>query len=143
MSTPPSAQYSLTLRVEIDHKPGMLGQVAGAIGGAGGVIGAVDLVEVGERLIRDITVDAAGREHWAAMRSQSPDQVRATVENVLARDASPSMLLAAADAYFQIGDKAKRDALHERILSEFPASLATQWVLKDRYMSAADRAAVS
>ena len=67
MSTTPSAQYSLTLRVEIDHKPGMLGQVAGAIGGAGGVIGAVDLVEVGERLIRDITVDAAGREHWAAI----------------------------------------------------------------------------
>jgi malate dehydrogenase (oxaloacetate-decarboxylating) len=67
MSTTPSAQYSLTLRVEIDHKPGMLGQVAGAIGGAGGVIGAVDLVEVGERLIRDITVDAAGREHWAGI----------------------------------------------------------------------------
>jgi hypothetical protein len=29
MSTTPSAQYSLTLRVEIDHKPGMLGQVVG------------------------------------------------------------------------------------------------------------------
>jgi malate dehydrogenase (oxaloacetate-decarboxylating) len=67
MSSTPSAQYSLTLRVEIDHKPGMLGQVAGAIGAAGGVIGAVDLVEVGERLIRDITVDAAGQEHWAAI----------------------------------------------------------------------------
>ena len=67
MSTTPSAQYSLTLRVEIDHKPGMLGRVAGAIGDAGGVIGAVDLVEVGERLIRDITVDAAGPEHWSAI----------------------------------------------------------------------------
>ena len=67
MSSTPSAQYSLTLRVEIDHKPGMLGRVAGAIGAAGGVIGAVDLVEVGERLIRDITVDAAGQEHWAAI----------------------------------------------------------------------------
>jgi malate dehydrogenase (oxaloacetate-decarboxylating) len=67
MSTTPSAQYSLTLRVEIDHEPGMLGRVAGAIGDAGGVIGAVDLVEVGERLIRDITVDAAGPEQWGAI----------------------------------------------------------------------------
>src|SRR5215210_7959895 len=67
MSTTPSAQYSLTLRVEIDHKPGMLGRVAGAIGEAGGVIGAVDLVDVGERLIRDITVDAADPEHWSAI----------------------------------------------------------------------------
>src|SRR3954469_23594236 len=64
MSTP-SAQYSLTIRVEIDHKPGMLGRVAGAIGEAGGVIGAVDLVEVQDKIvIRDITVDAAGPDDW-------------------------------------------------------------------------------
>jgi malate dehydrogenase (oxaloacetate-decarboxylating) len=64
MSTP-SAQYSLTIRVEIDHKPGMLGRVAGAIGEAGGVIGAVDLVEVQDKvIIRDITVDAAGPDQW-------------------------------------------------------------------------------
>src|SRR5437773_6608112 len=42
----------------------MLGQVATAIGRAGGTIGAVDLVEVGERLIRDITVDTTGPDHW-------------------------------------------------------------------------------
>ena len=35
MPITPSAQYSLTLRVEIDHRPGMLGKVASAIGGAG------------------------------------------------------------------------------------------------------------
>jgi malate dehydrogenase (oxaloacetate-decarboxylating) len=65
VSTTPSAQYSLTIRVEIDHKPGMLGQVASAIGKAGGVIGAVDLVEVGDdTLLRDITVDAADQSHW-------------------------------------------------------------------------------
>ena len=46
MATTPSAQYSLTLRVEIDHLPGMLGKVASAIGEAGGTIGAVDLVQV-------------------------------------------------------------------------------------------------
>src|SRR5262249_49081815 len=39
----PSAQYSLTLRVEIEHRPGMLGRVASAIGEAGGPIGGGDL----------------------------------------------------------------------------------------------------
>jgi malate dehydrogenase (oxaloacetate-decarboxylating) len=39
--TTPSAQYSLTIRVEIANRPGMLGRVAGAIGDAGGFIGAV------------------------------------------------------------------------------------------------------
>jgi malate dehydrogenase (oxaloacetate-decarboxylating) len=61
----PSAQYSLTLRVEIDDRPGMLGRVASAIGEAGGVIGAVDLIEIdGEHTIRDITVATAGQEDW-------------------------------------------------------------------------------
>jgi len=68
MATTPSAQYSLTIRVEIDHRPGMLGQVASAIGRAGGVIGTVDLVEVSETtLLRDITVDAAEEEQWRAI----------------------------------------------------------------------------
>jgi malate dehydrogenase (oxaloacetate-decarboxylating) len=68
MSVTPSAQYSLTIRVEIPHRPGMLGQVASAIGRAGGIIGAVDLVEVSEdRLLRDITVDAADQAQWEAI----------------------------------------------------------------------------
>src|SRR4051794_25270615 len=59
-----SAQYSLTLRVEIDHRPGMLGKVASAIGDAGGTIGSVDLVSLeGGHTLRDITVDTAGGEH--------------------------------------------------------------------------------
>jgi len=62
----PSAQYSLTIRVEIEHSPGMLGKVAGAIGDAGGVIGSIDIVtlEAG-RMLRDITVDTAGPHHGA------------------------------------------------------------------------------
>src|ERR1700759_856544 len=61
----PSAQYSLTLRVEIDHLPGMLGKVASAIGDAGGTIGAVDLVAVeGPHTIRDITVETADAADW-------------------------------------------------------------------------------
>jgi malate dehydrogenase (oxaloacetate-decarboxylating) len=61
----PSAQYSLTIRVEIAHRPGMLGQVATAIGVAGGTIGSIDLVRVDEdHTLRDITVDTAGPGHW-------------------------------------------------------------------------------
>src|SRR5436305_664298 len=65
MASTPSAQYSVTLRVEIDHRPGMLGKVASAIGDAGGTIGAVDLVQVeGTHTIRDITVDTADASEW-------------------------------------------------------------------------------
>ena len=65
MAATPSAQYSLTLRVEIDHRPGMLGKVALAIGEAGGTIGAVDLVQVdGAHTIRDITVDTSDAGDW-------------------------------------------------------------------------------
>jgi malate dehydrogenase (oxaloacetate-decarboxylating) len=63
--TPPtSAQFSLTVRVRIDHRPGMLGRVATAIGDAGGTIGDIDLVAVeGDRVVRDITIDAGDEAH--------------------------------------------------------------------------------
>jgi malate dehydrogenase (oxaloacetate-decarboxylating) len=65
MPVTPSAQYSLTLRVEIAHRPGMLGRVATAIGEAGGTIGAVDLVSVdGEHTVRDITVATGSQADW-------------------------------------------------------------------------------
>jgi len=65
MSATPSAQYRLTIRVKIDDAQGALAALTGAIGEAGGVVGAVDLVEVdGPQSLRDIVVDAADREHW-------------------------------------------------------------------------------
>jgi malate dehydrogenase (oxaloacetate-decarboxylating) len=61
----PSAQYSLTVRVEIAHRPGMLGRVASAIGTTGATIGSVDLVSLDDHhTVRDITVDTAGVESW-------------------------------------------------------------------------------
>jgi malate dehydrogenase (oxaloacetate-decarboxylating) len=66
VSATPSAQYRLTIRVRIDDAPGTLGQLTTAIGDAGGVVGAVDLIEVdGHQSLRDIVVDASGRDHWA------------------------------------------------------------------------------
>src|SRR5918998_1013142 len=63
-SIAPSASYSLTVRLEITNRPGMLGRVASAIGDAGGTIGSVDLIEVDDaHTLRDITVDTSGEEH--------------------------------------------------------------------------------
>src|SRR6476661_7296725 len=63
-----SAQYAIILRVEIDHRPGMLGRVATAIGAAGGTIGSIDLVAIDDRhTLRDMTVDAAGTDHANAI----------------------------------------------------------------------------
>jgi malate dehydrogenase (oxaloacetate-decarboxylating) len=65
VSATPSAQYRLTIRVRIDDERSTLGLLTGAIGEAGGIIGAVDLVEVdGVNSVRDIVVDASGRDHW-------------------------------------------------------------------------------
>ena len=64
MAVLPSASHSLTVRLQITNKPGMLGRVAVAIGSAGGDIGAVDLVESGrDRITRDLTVKARDSEH--------------------------------------------------------------------------------
>jgi malate dehydrogenase (oxaloacetate-decarboxylating) len=67
VSITPSAQYRLIIRVRIDdgsHHNG-LSLVTSAIGTAGGIVGAVDLVEVdGGHSVRDIVVDAAGQDHW-------------------------------------------------------------------------------
>src|SRR5919112_2033434 len=64
----PSAQFSLTLRVEFDRRPGMLGLVATAIGDAGGSIGDIETVELGDvNAVREITVDATDAEHGEAI----------------------------------------------------------------------------
>ncbi|MBS1809097.1 MAG: ACT domain-containing protein [Acidobacteria bacterium] len=61
----PSEGYAITLRLKLANKPGVLGQVTSAIGQAGGNIGAIDIVEVGNnQLVRDITV-AAGNDATA------------------------------------------------------------------------------
>jgi len=65
VSATPSAQYRLTIRVKLDDSHGVLGLVTSTIGDAGGMVGAVDLVEAdGGFSLRDIVVDASGREHW-------------------------------------------------------------------------------
>jgi malate dehydrogenase (oxaloacetate-decarboxylating) len=60
----PSESYSITMRLEIQNKVGMLGKVTTAIGAAGGDIGAIDLSGHGKgTVLRDVTARANGIEH--------------------------------------------------------------------------------
>jgi malate dehydrogenase (oxaloacetate-decarboxylating) len=61
----PSAQYSVTLRVETDSKDGTaFARLATAIGEVGGDVGAVDLVAThAGAVVREIVVNASSLEH--------------------------------------------------------------------------------
>jgi len=62
----PSASYSVRVRIAVDHEPGTLGRVATAIGGAGGNITALDIVEsTPTTIVEDLTVDARDEAHAA------------------------------------------------------------------------------
>src|SRR6266478_739845 len=64
MERSPSDSYSLTLRVKLSTRAGTLGEVATAIGKAGGDIGAIDIVSAGrDYIVRDITVNTVSSEH--------------------------------------------------------------------------------
>ncbi|HYV82024.1 MAG TPA: malic enzyme-like NAD(P)-binding protein [Pyrinomonadaceae bacterium] len=64
MQPTPSASYSLTLRVRLSSRAGSLGELTTAIGRAGGDIGAIDIVTVGNNyIIRDITVSGVSSAH--------------------------------------------------------------------------------
>ena len=71
----PTASYSLTLRVRLSSRAGSLGELTMAIGRAGGDIGAIDIVNVGNNyIIRDITVSSASSAHG--------EQIVETVKNI-------------------------------------------------------------
>ncbi len=83
MANAPSASYSLTVRVRIANRPGMLGKVTSAIGKAGGDIGAVDLVEAGSSTItRDITFKASDERHGERVTERLRAIAGLTVVNV-------------------------------------------------------------
>ena len=74
MAATPSAQYTLTIRLEIAHVPGQLAQVTGAIAAVGATIGAIDIVDVhAGNLVRDITVETVGAEQWAQITAALDD----------------------------------------------------------------------
>jgi malate dehydrogenase (oxaloacetate-decarboxylating) len=62
-----SAQYSVTVRVELDARQEPLGKLTAAIAEAGGALQSVDLVPgaggEGKR-VREFTIDARNADHW-------------------------------------------------------------------------------
>ncbi|MEX1257905.1 MAG: malic enzyme-like NAD(P)-binding protein [Gemmatimonadota bacterium] len=64
MRPSPTDGYSITLRLKLANRPGVLGLVTSTIGEAGGSIGAVDIVEADfHQLVRDITLAAGNDQH--------------------------------------------------------------------------------
>ena len=62
--THPSASFSATLRVHLDNHPGSFARLAAAIGEAGGLLDAIDLVRVeADRKVRDVTIAAGDADH--------------------------------------------------------------------------------
>ena len=60
----PNSSFSVTLRLQIPNRVGMLASVTQAIALTGGNLGQIDLVEQSrQESTRDITVDAASTEH--------------------------------------------------------------------------------
>jgi malate dehydrogenase (oxaloacetate-decarboxylating) len=78
--------YSLSFRVGIPARVGMLGRVLAAIGDAGGEVGGVDIVRsTKSQVTRDIQVYARDEEHGAELRSAIEGVEGASVESVTDR----------------------------------------------------------
>ncbi|MHC5677039.1 malic enzyme-like NAD(P)-binding protein [Nostoc sp.] len=60
----PNSSFSLTLRLQIPNRIGMLASITEAIATSGGNLGEIDLIDqTRKQSTRDITVDAASTEH--------------------------------------------------------------------------------
>ncbi len=63
-STPPATQYSISVRVTLENAPGVLGELATAIGAVGGSIFAIDgFVAKGPELEREIVINCSDVAH--------------------------------------------------------------------------------
>ena len=84
MAVTPSAQYSVTIRVEMDSTPTLLGQLTTAIGAVGGDIGAIDLVGTGSNtLIRELVVNQSLSSLHTLTSSLQPSRSASVVSIVL------------------------------------------------------------
>jgi malate dehydrogenase (oxaloacetate-decarboxylating) len=76
----------LTLRISLPQQPGSFARVAGAIGGAGAILGAIDLVRVEQgNVIRDVTVACADAAHGDSVVAAVRALEDVTVESVMDR----------------------------------------------------------
>ena len=82
----PSASYSLTLRIRLARQPGNFARVAGAIGEAGAILGAIDLVRVEDgEVLRDVAVSCSDAAHGEAVVAAVRGLAGISVESVADR----------------------------------------------------------
>ncbi|BAZ89672.1 malate dehydrogenase (oxaloacetate-decarboxylating) [Raphidiopsis curvata NIES-932] len=82
----PNSSFSVTLRLKIPNRVGMLASVTQAIALTGGNIGQIDLIEQTRHdSIRDITVDAASGEHGETIVNSVKELTDIQVINVYDR----------------------------------------------------------
>ena len=63
MAISTSASNSITVRLKLEHRSGILAAVTGAIADQGGNIGAIDIIRSNkDSITRDITIDTSGEE---------------------------------------------------------------------------------
>lgn len=64
VSLTPNSSFSLTIRLQLPNRAGMLASVTHAIASVGGNLGQIDIVEQTRQIsIRQITIDASSSEH--------------------------------------------------------------------------------
>jgi malate dehydrogenase (oxaloacetate-decarboxylating) len=60
----PSAGNTLTLRVSLQRIPGTLGRLTSALGAAGALVDAIDIIDhQGDVIVRQIQVETRGEAH--------------------------------------------------------------------------------
>ncbi len=82
----PNSSFSLTLRLQIPNRVGMLASVTQAIAKSGGNLGQIDLIEQNHQFsIRDLTVDAGSSDHNEEIVQSLKDLEDITILNVYDR----------------------------------------------------------
>jgi malate dehydrogenase (oxaloacetate-decarboxylating) len=78
-----SPSFSATLRVHLPDSPGSFARLAQAIGDAGGLLGAIDIVRVEPGVkVRDVTVEATGADHLERIAEAVRELTGVEVEHV-------------------------------------------------------------
>lgn len=89
MSIVTSASNSITVRIKLEHRSGILANVTAAIAKHGGNIGAIDIIRSDkDSITRDISIDTQGEEHV----EEIVDSIKA-VEGVIVRNVSDRTFL--------------------------------------------------
>ncbi|GMQ74832.1 MAG: malate oxidoreductase [Gammaproteobacteria bacterium] len=82
-TTTPSAQYSITMRVEYPHGSGWIAKVSSVIGEKKGVISAIDFVRVqSDMSLRDYSIECSSIEHAQKIIDQVKSIEGVTVHSV-------------------------------------------------------------